>query len=58
MSGKNVLCCGDNLEILGDYVKDETVDLVYLERLPNGVWEMVNRRNASIVLAIAQDPAV
>jgi len=31
MSNKNILYYGDNLEILRDYVKDETVDLVYLD---------------------------
>ncbi len=28
---KNLLCYGDNLQILRDYIKDETVDLIYLD---------------------------
>ncbi len=27
---ENALCCGDNLAILRRYIKDETVDLIYL----------------------------
>ncbi len=27
----NLLCYGDNLDILRRYIKDETVDLVYLD---------------------------
>jgi len=30
-SSKNLLYYGDNLDILRRYVKDETVDLVYLD---------------------------
>lgn len=28
---ENLLCYGDNLQILCDYIKDETVDLIYLD---------------------------
>ena len=28
---KNLLYYGDNLQILRDYIKDETVDLIYLD---------------------------
>jgi 16S rRNA G966 N2-methylase RsmD len=28
---KNVLYCGDNLDVLRRHIKDETVDIVYLD---------------------------
>ena len=28
---KNLLYYGDNLQILRDYIKDETIDLIYLD---------------------------
>ena len=28
---KNLLCYGDNLEVLRKYIKDETVDLCYID---------------------------
>ena len=28
---KNTLYCGDNLDILRKYIKDESIDLIYLE---------------------------
>jgi len=31
MTNKNALYCGDNLEVLRRYIKDESVDLVYLD---------------------------
>jgi len=30
---KNILYYGDNLDILRQYIKDETIDLIYLDPL-------------------------